>query len=164
MRDDRDEAGLDAGEEVGVELARPPADLLPQLEADISMAGDEQLPDPAMDGAIGATMFDQPGSEDGTVTVLLPRDKMQQAPSQALVRIKSRSRNGDGRTYLGMVTGGPFVEPDSLRADSHLLVTVTTQGGVYLPPHHGRIKVTILGEELKDGSLTPQRRGTHSCL
>jgi uncharacterized protein len=147
---------LDPGEHMGTVVARPLADLRQRLEADIANAGGENQPDPAMEGAIGATMFDQPGSEDGSVTVLLPKAKLQLAPSQSLVRIKSRS-SGDGRTYLGIVTAGPFVEPDSLRADSHLLVTVTTQGGVYLPPHHGRIQVMILGEELKDGTLMPPR-------
>src|SRR5262249_22831852 len=98
-------------------------------------------------------MFDLPGSEDNTLTVLLPREHAQQAPSQSLVRIKSR----DGRKYLGIVTAGPFAEPDTLRADSHLLVTVTARGGVYLPPYHGRVQVAILGEELKNGSLVPPR-------
>ncbi len=146
----------DTNPDDGVAIARPPADLLHRLEADIARAGGEQPPDPAMEGAIGATMFDQPGSEDNSVTVLLPKDMAQLAPSQALVRIKSR-RGGDGRTYLGIVTAGPFAEPDSLRADSHLLVTVTTQGGLYLPPYHGRVRVMILGEELADGTLTPPR-------
>jgi DNA helicase HerA-like ATPase len=149
-------AGPDMSAEDRVTLARPPAELMQRLEADIASAGGEQLPDPAMEGAIGATMFDQPGSEDNSVTVLLPKDKAQLAPSQSLVRIKSR-RGGDGRTYLGIVTEGPFAEPDSLRADSHLLVTVTTQGGVYLPPYHGRVQVMILGEELADGTLAPPR-------
>src|SRR5205085_8210203 len=56
-----------------------------------------------------------------------------------------------------MVTAGPFAEPDSLRADSHLLVTVTAQGGLFLPPYHGRVQVTILGEELANGTLVPPR-------
>ncbi len=116
----------------------------------------KKRPDPAREGAIGATMFDAPGSEDNSVTVLLPKDKMQLAPSQSLVRIKSR-RSGDGRCYLGLVNAGPFVEPDNLRADSHLLVTVTANGGIYLPPHHGRIQVTIMSEELEDGTLAPPR-------
>src|SRR5439155_13569670 len=64
---------------------------------------------------------------------------------------------GDGRTYLGMVTAGPFAEPDTLRADSHLLVTVTARGGIYLPPYHGRLQVSILGEEQADGTLAPPR-------
>src|SRR5262249_59021993 len=96
-------------------------------------------------------MFDLPGSEDNTLTVLLPRDHAQQAPSQSLVRIRSR----DGRKYLGIVTAGPFAEPDTLRADSHLLVTVTARGGIYLPPYHGRVRVTILGEGPARGSPAP---------
>ncbi len=149
-------AMLDTNEEVGEMFGRPPADLLERLESDIAQAGGEQPPDPALAGSIGATMFDQRGSEDNSVTVLLPKNAAQLAPSQSLVRIKSR-RGGDDRTYLAIVTAGPFAEPDSLRADSHLLVTVTTQGGVYLPPYHGRVQVMILGEELPDGTLTPPR-------
>src|SRR5947209_10850733 len=38
-----------------------------------------------------------------------------------------------------------------------MLVTVTTQGGIYLPPYHGRAQVSLLGEELGDGTLTPPR-------
>jgi DNA helicase HerA-like ATPase len=134
-------------------IARPPEDLLQQVRADVDLAGGEPAPDPDREGSIGATMFDLPGSEDHSVTVLLPRDHAQKAPSQSLVRIMSR----DGRKYLGIVTAGPFAEPDTLRADSHLLVTVTARGGIYLPPYHGRVQVTILGEELKNGSLVPPR-------
>jgi DNA helicase HerA-like ATPase len=154
--EERGPVTLDGNTEADGVFARPPADLQQRLEADITLAGGEQPPDPAWEGSIGATMFDQPGSEDNSITVLLPKDKAQLAPSQSLVRIKSR-RSGDGRSYLGIVTAGPFAEPDSLPANSHLLVTVTTQGGVYLPPYHGRIQVTILGEELADGTLTPPR-------
>jgi DNA helicase HerA-like ATPase len=134
-------------------IARPPEELLQQVQADVSRAGGELAPEPDRAGAIGATMFDLPGSEDNSVTVLLPREQAQQAPSQSLVRIRSR----DGRKYLGIVTAGPFAEPDTLRGDSHLLVTVTARGGIYLPPYHGRLQVTILGEELADGTLVPPR-------
>ena len=125
-------------------------DLFERIEADIRANG-PAAPEP--DDAIGATMFDLPGSEDNTITVLLPKDAAQSAPSQSLLRIKSR----DGRSYLGIVTAGPFAEPDSLRADSHLLVTVATRGGSYQPPYHGRIQVSILGEEAADGTLVPPR-------
>ena len=134
-------------------IAHPPIELLQQVQDDVNLAGGELASDPDRTGAIGATMFDLPGSTDHTVTVLLPQDQLKAAPSQALVRIKSR----DGRKYLGIVTAGPFAEPDSLRADSHLLVTVTARGGVYLPPYHGRMQLAILGEELEDGSLVPHR-------
>jgi DNA helicase HerA-like ATPase len=134
-------------------IARPPEDLLRQVQADVDRAGGELPDDPDRVGSIGATMFDLPGSEDNSVTALLPQELAQQAPSQALVRIHSR----DGRKYLGLVTAGPFAEPDTLRADSHLLVTVTARGGVYLPPYHGRVQVAILGEELEGGALAPPR-------
>src|SRR5262249_58002372 len=107
-------------------------------------------------GALGTTMFDLPGSHDNTVTVLLPQQTTQLAPSQCLVRIKSR-KSGDGRNYLGLVTAGPFAEPDSLRADSPMLVTVAARGVIYQPPYHGRVQVSLLGEELTDGTLCPPR-------
>jgi len=127
-----------------------------RLTAEIVAAGGETPIDPELVGAIGTTMFDLPGSQDNTVTVLLPQQSAQLAASQALVQIKSR-KSGDGRTYIGMVTAGPFTEPDSLRGDSHMLVTVATRGGTYQPPYHGRVQVTILGEKLPNGSLGPPR-------
>ncbi len=134
-------------------LAEHPAGLLQRLDADVRASGGELTDDPEAAGSIGRTMFDLPGSEDNTVTVLLPRESIQQAPSQALMRITSK----DGKRYLGIVTAGPFAEPDSLRADSHLLVTVSTRGGIYLPPYHGRVQVSILGEQQEDGSTSPPR-------
>src|SRR5262245_1755988 len=104
-------------------LLTPSAELATRVDADIGSAGGEMAEDPRVAGAVGVTLFDLPGSEDHTVTVLLQQENLQRLPSQALVRIKSRT-GGDGRTYLGLVTAGPFAEPDSLRGDSHLLVTV----------------------------------------
>ena len=127
-----------------------------RLAVEIASAGGEISPDPELVGSIGTTMFDLPGSQDNTITVVLPKESAQLAASQALVQIKSR-KNGDGRTYIGMVTAGPFAEPDSLRGDSHMLVTVATRGGTYQPPYHGRVQVTILGEQLPNGSLCPPR-------
>jgi DNA helicase HerA-like ATPase len=134
-------------------FANQPEDLLAQVQADADQLGGAPLTEPLPPDAVGATMFDLPGSEDNAVTVLLSRVNAQKAPSQALVRIKSR----DGRTYLGIVTAGPFAEPDALRADSHLLVTVNTRGGLYLPPYHGRVQVSVLAEELDDGTQVPPR-------
>jgi len=131
-------------------------DIAARLDEDIRQVSAESDADPNRIGSIGATMFDLPSSEDNTITVLLSREHAQSAPSQGLVRIKSR-QDGDGRQYLGIVTAGPFAEPDSLRADSHMLVTVATRGGLYLPPYHGRIQISIMGEELSDGTLVPPR-------
>ena len=123
------------------------------LEADIEAAGGELAPAEHLVGSIGATMFDLPNSEDNSLTVLLSKETLQRAPSQALLRIKSP----DGRRYIGIVAAGPFAEPDSLRGDSPMLVAVTTHGGIYLPPYHGRVQVAILGEEHDDGTLSPPR-------
>src|SRR5277367_3007447 len=54
-----------------------PIDLLDfrkRLDADIQSAGGEIAPDPFVEGAIGTTMFDLPGSEDNTITVLLSQE------------------------------------------------------------------------------------------
>lgn len=130
-----------------------PDDLQQRVDADIAQSGGELAEDTLPPDAVGATMFDLPNSEDDSVTVLLPQDSLDLAPSQALLRIKSR----DGRSYLGIVTAGPFVEPDSLRGDSHMLVTIATRRGIYLPPFHGRIQAALLGEENPDGTLSPPR-------
>ncbi len=144
---------IDPITETGIaDNASPSADLLQRFQDDVRAAGGP-ADDPAFAGSVGVTMFDLPGSEDNTVTVLLPQENLQDAASQSLVRIKSR----DDKSYLGIVTAGPFAEPDSLRADSHMLVTVATRGGLYMPPYHGRVQVAILGEEQRDKTLTPPR-------
>jgi uncharacterized protein len=123
-----------------------------QLAADTAAAGGPVRPED--DGSVGKTQFDLPGSTDLAITVVVPRERLTEAPSQALVRVESRA---DGRRYLGVVTAGPFAEPDGLRGDSPMLTAVMTHGGNYLPPFHGRVQVTILGEEFADGTLAPPR-------
>jgi uncharacterized protein len=123
------------------------------LDAEIAAAGGPAVVPPEFAGSIGRTLFDLPGSADLTVTVLLPDAHLHEAPSQSLVRIRSK----DGKRYLGVVTAGPFAEPDGLRGDSPMLQAVATHGGDYLPPYHGRVQVSILGEELADDTLVPPR-------
>src|SRR5947199_10613438 len=110
MADHEYQTGAGGREETGNPLLEfvqsPPSDLMRRLDADLRAAGDP-LPDTLPDGMIGATMFDTAGSEDGTVTVLLPQANLQLAPSQALVRIKSRH----GRSYLGTIVACPIDEP-----------------------------------------------------
>jgi DNA helicase HerA-like ATPase len=124
------------------------------LKEDMDATARERPPAGLPADVIGMTMFDQPGAGDGTVTVLLSQTNVQLAPAQSLVRIRSR---GDGRSYLGVVAAGPFALPDSLRPDSPVLVAVATRGGEYLPPYHGRLQVSLLGEELPGGALAPPR-------
>ncbi|MGH2559016.1 MAG: ATP-binding protein [Thermomicrobiales bacterium] len=104
-------------------------------------------------GAVGKTMFDGPASEDNSITVLIPRDSLEQLPSQALARIVSKP---DGREYLGIVVAGPFAEPDGLRADAPIVVTTTVHGGIFMPRYHGRVQIELLGERV-DGVLQPPR-------
>jgi hypothetical protein len=141
------------------EIRQMPLDFCDLLEEEISEAGGEWQELEEFEGAIGRTMFDTPGSKDNTVTVLLPPDQISKVPSQSLVRIKSRpqEKDGDGRQYLGVVVEGPFAEPDGLRADAPIVVTTTVRGAMFMPRHHGRVQVGILGEELEDGTLVPPR-------
>lgn len=127
---------------------------LSDLPGEIDWAGGELRSDPELAGSIGATTFDLPSSKDNAITVVLSKEMLQRAPAQALLRIKSR----DGRRYVAIVSAGPFAEPDSLRADSPMLITIATRDGTaFMPPYHGRVQVEILGEELKDGAVVPPR-------
>jgi DNA helicase HerA-like ATPase len=136
--------------------ARPvPDDALQRINGDIAAAGGLTRLAANREGAVGFTMFDSPSSEDNSVTVLVADGRIKDVPSQSLVRITS----DDGRRYLGTVVAGPFAEPDGLRADSNILVTTVTRGGIFIPPYHGRVKVELLGEE-RDGTppvLVPPR-------
>jgi DNA helicase HerA-like ATPase len=132
-----------------------PQELFEQIEEESTRAGGEWSEPAEYDTAIGRTMFDLPTSEDNTVTVLLPRDDIHQAPSQALVRIRSVS---DNRKYLGIVVAGPFAEPDGLRGDAPIMITTAVRGGIFMPRYHGRIQVELLGEEVGDVLIPPRLR------
>ena len=130
-----------------------PAHVAAAIAEDAVRVGGEWEEPEEYAGSVGRTMFDSPASEDNSITVLLPRETLQQAPSQAIVRIKSVP---DGREYLGVVVKGPFAEPDGLRADAPLVVTTTVRGGIFMPKYHGRIQVELLGEWI-GGVLEPPR-------
>ncbi len=132
-----------------------PKEIFEQIEEESTRAGGEWSEPAEYDTAIGRTMFDLPTSEDNTVTVLLPRDDIHQAPSQALVRIRSVS---DNRKYLGIVVAGPFAEPDGLRGDAPIMITTAVRGGLFMPRYHGRIQVELLGEEVGDVLIPPRLR------
>lgn len=130
--------------------------VLEDLDADSQKAGGPWKEPAEYEGSIGRTMFDTPSSEDNSVTVLLPRESIEEVPAQSLVRIRSVP---DDRFYLGVVIEGPFAEPDGIRGDAPIVVTTTVKGGIFMPKFHGRIQVELLGEELggKGGVLVPPR-------
>lgn len=132
----------------GADLTRLPAEYLEPI-TDISAYKEAEI----TRGSVGRSMFDSPSAQDGSLTVLLPKDAIQSVPIQSMVRITS---TGDNRRYLGIVTSGPFAEPDGLRADANVIVTTSVRGGILMPRYHGRVQVELLGEEL-DGRLVPPR-------
>ncbi len=106
------------------------------------------------EGMIGWTMFDTPTARDDTVVALLPKDKIGLVPNRGLVRIESVE---DGRTYLGIVQAGPFAEPDGLRGDAPLVVTVQVRSGhMLMPQFHGRIHIELMAQ--KSGSTVAPPR------
>src|SRR5690349_7642820 len=83
-------------------------------------------------GSCARTMFDRPGTEDGTITVLVPEKQLAVVTRDAFVRIPSvHPRTGDVETeYLGVVTSGPFAEPDAMPAASPTLLVAAAHGAV----------------------------------
>lgn len=141
----------DATEENTVET---PDEVFQAIDQDTQAAGGAFVPPRGHEDAIAYTMFDLPNSKDGTVTILLAKENMDELPAQALVRIRSTP---DNRVYLGAVTEGPFAEPDGLRADATPIVVTTVHGAPLMPKFHGRAQVEILGEELEGGTVIPPR-------
>src|SRR5580698_2384551 len=87
-----------------------PSEALRALDSEISSAGGPLVESEEFKGSVGRTLFDTPASADGTITVLLPANRVEGVTHQSLVRMKSK----DGRSYLGAVVSGPFAEPFAL--------------------------------------------------
>ena len=110
---------------------------------------------PDGDGIVGWTMFDTPTARDDTVVALLPRERIGEVPNRAITRIESR----DGRSYLGIVQEGPFAEPDGIRGDAPLVVTVQARSGrMLLPQFHGRVHIEIMGQRSGNAVAPPRFR------
>src|SRR5262245_5845093 len=118
MTDRMNESALDGDFDAVVRSV--PSEALIALDQDAERAGGPLAESEQNASAVRYTMCDLANSDYHSITVLLPREQIEKAPSQAIVRIESRS---DGRTYLGVVVKGPFAEPDGLRADAPLVVT-----------------------------------------
>ncbi|HZL37058.1 MAG TPA: ATP-binding protein [Tepidisphaeraceae bacterium] len=137
------------------DIEATPPEVFQRIEEDGKQAGGAWSRPPEYNGSVGVTMFDSGSSEDGTVTVLLPRDSIDALPTQALVRINSLP---DKREYLAAVVAGPFAEPDGLSADATPIIASTVRGGLLMPPFHGRGQLALIGERLKTGTIVPPRR------
>jgi DNA helicase HerA-like ATPase len=111
--------------------------------------------DPDYQGSFGRTLFDDRSSEDGTVTVVFPPERIGDIPSQSLIRIISKP---DRHEYIASVTAGPFCEPDGLAAQAPQLVVTAVRGHRTLPRHHGRLQATIIGEKTAKGIIPARLR------
>ncbi len=124
------------------------------LASDAAQAGGAFEEPPEYKNSVGRTTFDDRGSVDGNVVVVMPPEDVESVPAQSLVRILSMP---DRREYIASVTAGPFNEPDGLSADSPALIASAVNKTLTMPRHHGRIRATILGQRIA-GNLTPARR------
>lgn len=99
-------------------------------------------------GSCARTMFDRPGSEDGTVTVLVPEDNVHALRRDAFVRIDSvHPRTGEvDASFVGTVSSGPFAEPDALAATAPTLLVAAANGAVLTPKYHGIAEIALIGE------------------
>ena len=143
-----------ARESVAKAVAAVPESVFETLAGVAEEAGGEFAEPEAYRGSVARTMFDTPQSKDNSLTVVTPPDNINRLPTQSLVRVKST----DGRNYLGVIVEGPFAEPDGMRGDSSIVITVTVAGSIFMPRFHGRVQVEILGEETDDGLEPPRFR------
>ncbi len=111
-------------------------------------------------GSVARTMFDRPGSEDGTITVLVPEHNTPIVTREAYVRIPSiHPRSGEVEAeYVGVVASGPFAEPDALGAMAPTLVVAAAYGAVLTPKYHGIAQVEVFGEKIDGQMIPPLRR------
>ncbi|GIW07689.1 MAG: hypothetical protein KatS3mg060_2494 [Dehalococcoidia bacterium] len=135
-----------------------PAAALARNQEEIAELGGELQPPTDRVGAVGVVLFDTPSSDDGTVTIAIPSDQLDRVANRTFVRVRTDTRAGAlPRSFIGVVTEGPFHEPDGIRGDSPIITTTAVRGGsMFLPHYHGRAGVEILGEEIDDDPLKLQ--------
>jgi hypothetical protein len=111
-------------------------------------------------GSVARTMFDRPGSEDGTITALVPEHHIGVVARESFVRIPSihpRTKQVEAE-YLGVVASGPFAEPDALGAAAPTLVVAAANGAVLTPKYHGIAQIDVFGERIEGMVIPPLRR------
>jgi DNA helicase HerA-like ATPase len=140
-------------DDTGSAVRPAPVSAAQTLAEDAANSGGSFSPDPDYANAFGRTLFDDRSSEDGTLTIVFPADRIGDIPSQSLLNIVSKP---DRLEYIATVASGPFCEPDGLQANAPQLVIPAVRGHETLPRHHGRLQATILGQKTAKG-LVPAR-------
>src|SRR5262249_31735899 len=116
----------------GDAVREAPVSAAQTLAEDAANNGGAIAPGPPYQGSFGRTLFDDRASEDGTVTVVFPPERIGDIPSQSLIRILSKP---DRHEYIASVTAGPFCEPDGLPAQAPQLIVTAVRGHQTLPRH-----------------------------
>lgn len=147
------EPGNESGNGKGNTVRPAPVSAGETLERDAEEGGGPFQEPPEYEGSIGRTTFDDRSSSDGTVTIILPPENIDDTPSQSLLKIISMP---DRREYVASLTAGPFCEPDGMRADAPALIASVVHRAMAMPRHHGRAQATIIGERLAQ-SMVPAR-------
>lgn len=132
-----------------------PAEAMASLADLAAKNGGEYKEPPECEGSFGRTLFDTPSSDDASLTVVLPAEAIDAVPSQSLLRILSLP---DKREFTGIVSAGPFAEPNGLNPQSAGLVISAVNKAVMMPSYHGRLNVTLLSEELNGWQAAPRHR------
>lgn len=146
----------DASIEIDDRVSRAAAD----LEQLANENGGPYREPEAYRGSCARTTFDRPAAEDGTVTILVPENRIGSVVRNSFVRIPSvHPRSGQIETeYVGAVTSGPFAEPDAMSAAAPTLVVAAAHGAVLTPKYHGLAQVEVFAERVDGQLIAPLRR------
>jgi uncharacterized protein len=131
-----------------------------ELEQTAREGGGPYEPPAAYRGSCARTMFDRPGTQDGTVTILIPESEIGGLSLNGFVRIPSiHPRTGrEEAEYLGVLASGPFAEPDALSATASTLLVSAAHGAVLTPKYHGIAHVDVFAERVSGVLIPPLRR------
>jgi hypothetical protein len=141
--------------EVDRGVAATPSPAMADLEALATRHGGAYEEPAEFKGSIGRTLFDSPQSQDGTLTVVLAKEELDNVPSQSLLRILSYP---DKREFTGIVSAGPFAEPDGLSPHAPSLVISAVNRAMMMPSYHGRMQVSLMTEAVGSRQSAPRHR------
>lgn len=136
-------------------VSSTPSDAIKELTALANQNGGPYEEPEEYRGSVGRTLFDSLQSQDGTLTVVLTKEDIDRVPSQSLLRIRSMP---DRREFTGIVSAGPFAEPDGLSPQSPSLIISAVNKAMMMPNYHGRMQVSLMTELLDGRQVAPRHR------
>ena len=96
---------------------------------------------------VGFVNFDQSASNSTEVQIMVPHESIRNIKLGQYVKIES-DLSGSKKTFIGVITKGPFYEPDAISKDSALArVSILQAGAVrFRPDYHAICSVQVMGE------------------